>query len=224
MVDHGCKFAVAEYSSHALHQGRVAALASKVGVFTNLTGDHLDYHRTMDAYADAKAVLFATLAEDGLAVVNVDDPYAGRMLRACRARGVGCTGRTHADAAWASTQNDLSITTNADAAGALTQNDISTTTGNADSSWASHIKPPLPPGESEYSLCSYQGEGVAGGSSTYINQAPLLHRPSPGLVPAGDTSTLSHGERDVWNLPYQHHITQHRLQRFRIGPRFRFYR
>ena len=90
MVKQGCRYAVAEYSSHALHQGRVAALRTQVGVFTNLTGDHLDYHQTMDAYADAKAILLASLAQESLAVVNLDDAYAPRMLRDCQARVVGC--------------------------------------------------------------------------------------------------------------------------------------
>ena len=79
----GCRAAVTEVSSHALDQGRVAALRFHVGVFTNLTGDHLDYHGTMAAYAAAKARLFAQLNDTpggGWAVVNADDAYAERML------------------------------------------------------------------------------------------------------------------------------------------------
>ena len=91
MVRQGCQAAVAEFSSHALHQGRIAALHTDVAVFTNLTGDHLDYHKTMDAYADAKAILFETLAPGAVAVVNLDDPYADRMRRGCRAEVLGCT-------------------------------------------------------------------------------------------------------------------------------------
>ncbi len=90
MVNHGCRFAVAEYSSHALHQGRVASLATKAGVYTNLSGDHLDYHGTMDNYAAAKAILFESLPTEALAVVNIDDAYAPRMLRDSRARVMGC--------------------------------------------------------------------------------------------------------------------------------------
>jgi UDP-N-acetylmuramoyl-L-alanyl-D-glutamate--2,6-diaminopimelate ligase len=82
MVDHGCRAAVAEVSSHALHQKRVSATRFAVGVFTNLTGDHLDYHKTMDAYADAKAILFASLPADGWAVINADDAYAPLMAGA----------------------------------------------------------------------------------------------------------------------------------------------
>ena len=80
MVAAGCKAVAAEVSSHALEQGRVAALNFRVGVFTNLTQDHLDYHQTMQAYAEAKAILFKQLTEDGLAVVNRDDPYAEQVL------------------------------------------------------------------------------------------------------------------------------------------------
>ncbi|MCC7145182.1 MAG: UDP-N-acetylmuramoyl-L-alanyl-D-glutamate--2,6-diaminopimelate ligase [Phycisphaeraceae bacterium] len=81
MVAHGCRAAVAEISSHALDQGRVAGLQFDVAVFTNLTGDHLDYHLTMQAYADAKARLFDQLTPTGWAVVNADDSYAAQVLK-----------------------------------------------------------------------------------------------------------------------------------------------
>ncbi len=81
MVDHGCDAVVMEVSSHALHQGRTAGLDFAAGVFTNLTGDHLDYHGTMEAYADAKAILFDGLSAQACAIVNGDDPVAGRMVR-----------------------------------------------------------------------------------------------------------------------------------------------
>ncbi|MFN0133234.1 MAG: UDP-N-acetylmuramoyl-L-alanyl-D-glutamate--2,6-diaminopimelate ligase [Phycisphaerales bacterium] len=90
MVESGCVAAVMEASSHALDQGRVAALRFDVGIFTNLTGDHLDYHGTMEAYADAKARLFAMLPVDGWAIVNAQDPWHERMVRDCRARIVRC--------------------------------------------------------------------------------------------------------------------------------------
>jgi UDP-N-acetylmuramoyl-L-alanyl-D-glutamate--2,6-diaminopimelate ligase len=91
MVESGCRAAVMEVSSHALAQRRAAALDFDVAVFTNLTGDHLDYHGTMEAYADAKALLFAGLRPDAAAVVNADDPWHTRMLRDCRARVLRCT-------------------------------------------------------------------------------------------------------------------------------------
>ncbi len=80
MADAGCKAVVAEVSSHALEQGRTGALTFKTAVFTNLTQDHLDYHKTMDAYAGAKSILFQLLAPDGHAILNLDDPYVVQVL------------------------------------------------------------------------------------------------------------------------------------------------
>ena len=80
MVDAGCDSVVLEASSHALHQQRLRGVVPRVGIFTNLSGDHLDYHGTLEDYAAAKASLFSMLAEDGCAVLNVDDPAHLRML------------------------------------------------------------------------------------------------------------------------------------------------
>lgn len=90
MVEGGCRACVMETSSHALDQERVGALSFGVGVFTNLTGDHLDYHKTMEQYATAKAKLFDGLGADGLAVVNAESQWSGRMLRDCSARVLRC--------------------------------------------------------------------------------------------------------------------------------------
>lgn len=90
MVESGCTAAVMEASSHALDQKRVDALAIDVGVFTNLTGDHLDYHRTMEGYASAKARLFTMLEERGTAIVNAEDPWSGKILGQCRAAVIPC--------------------------------------------------------------------------------------------------------------------------------------
>ena len=79
MADAGCDYAVMEVSSHALYLDRVCGLTFEVGVFSNLTQDHLDFHKTMDAYAAAKAILF-TECRHG--VINIDDPYAEVMLNA----------------------------------------------------------------------------------------------------------------------------------------------
>jgi len=70
MVENGCEAAAIEVSSHALAQGRVDALAFDVGVFTNLSGDHLDYHGTMEAYAQSKARLFEMLGPEATAVIH----------------------------------------------------------------------------------------------------------------------------------------------------------
>ncbi|MBC24056.1 MAG: UDP-N-acetylmuramoyl-L-alanyl-D-glutamate--2,6-diaminopimelate ligase [Phycisphaerae bacterium] len=84
-VDNGCRAAVMEVSSHGLQQQRTSALEFDVAIFTNLTGDHLDYHGSMEAYADAKALLFEQLDAGATAVVNADDPASQRMIRDTRA-------------------------------------------------------------------------------------------------------------------------------------------
>lgn len=86
MAEHGCACCVMEVSSHALAQGRVAELPFHAAVFTNLTGDHLDYHHTMEAYAEAKAILFDSLSPDACAIVNAGDPATERMIRRTGAR------------------------------------------------------------------------------------------------------------------------------------------
>ncbi|MBI1189232.1 MAG: UDP-N-acetylmuramoyl-L-alanyl-D-glutamate--2,6-diaminopimelate ligase [Tepidisphaera sp.] len=90
MAEAGVRAAALEVSSHALDQKRADGLAIRVGVFTNLTGDHLDYHKTMEAYAGAKARLFELLPPTGLAVVNAADPASARMLRDCKSRVIAC--------------------------------------------------------------------------------------------------------------------------------------
>ena len=85
MRDNGCAAAVMETSSHALDQGRLAGIRFAAAGFTNLTGDHLDYHKTMEAYADAKARLFDALDESAHAVLNGDDPWSPRVAQRCRA-------------------------------------------------------------------------------------------------------------------------------------------
>ncbi|HXE52288.1 MAG TPA: UDP-N-acetylmuramoyl-L-alanyl-D-glutamate--2,6-diaminopimelate ligase [Tepidisphaeraceae bacterium] len=86
MRDKGCRACAMEVSSHALDQGRVAGISFAGAAFTNLTGDHLDYHKTMDNYADAKAKLFASLSQTAVAVVNAEDKWSDRMVRDCHGR------------------------------------------------------------------------------------------------------------------------------------------
>lgn len=88
MVGNDCHSVACEFSSHALDQGRTAGIDVDVAVFTNLTGDHLDYHGSMEAYADAKAKLFDGLMPDAAAIVNSESPYSQRMLRDCQANVV----------------------------------------------------------------------------------------------------------------------------------------
>ena len=79
MVESGCGYVVMEVSSHALALERVGGIFFRAAAFTNLTEDHLDFHKTMEAYCQAKAELFRRC---GQAVINTDDPYAGQMLAA----------------------------------------------------------------------------------------------------------------------------------------------
>ena len=69
-----------EVSSHGLEQGRVKSCSFEVGVFTNLTQDHLDYHQDMENYFEAKSLLFTPDYLKGRAIVNQDDPYGRRLL------------------------------------------------------------------------------------------------------------------------------------------------
>lgn len=79
MAEENCDFAVMEVSSHSISLGRVAAIPYEIGIFTNLTQDHLDYHITMEHYAQAKAKLFSQCQH---AVINADSPYANIMQNA----------------------------------------------------------------------------------------------------------------------------------------------
>ncbi|MEG1594019.1 MAG: UDP-N-acetylmuramoyl-L-alanyl-D-glutamate--2,6-diaminopimelate ligase [Oscillibacter sp.] len=94
MQDAGCTHVVMETSSHALVLDRVYGVHYAVGVFTNLTQDHLDFHHTMEAYCDAKALLFQRC---DLGVYNADDPWAERLLKnaSCQTFSYAC--RTKAD-------------------------------------------------------------------------------------------------------------------------------
>ncbi|MBP9222667.1 MAG: UDP-N-acetylmuramoyl-L-alanyl-D-glutamate--2,6-diaminopimelate ligase [Verrucomicrobiales bacterium] len=85
MRDSDCRAAVMEVSSHGLTQRRVAGVHFDVGIFTNLTQDHLDFHRSMDEYYAAKRMLFeqidSTAGKKGVAIINVDDPYGDRLYK-----------------------------------------------------------------------------------------------------------------------------------------------
>ena len=88
MRANGARYCVMEVSSHALHQSRVGGIEFAVGMFSNLTGDHLDYHGTMEAYGEAKALLFQGLNPQATAVVNGDDAWVALMTRGCPGRVV----------------------------------------------------------------------------------------------------------------------------------------
>ncbi len=93
MVDAGDQCAVMEASSHALSLARVLRCSYNIGIFTNLAPEHLDFHRTMDNYLEAKARLFSMLSGEGAdnepaAVVNADDPYSSTIVEGLDVRVV----------------------------------------------------------------------------------------------------------------------------------------
>ena len=86
MVDAGCEYAFMEVSSHAIHQKRVYGLHFEGGIFTNLTQDHLDYHKNMLEYRNVKKAFFDALPETAFALTNTDDKNGGVMLQNTKAR------------------------------------------------------------------------------------------------------------------------------------------
>ncbi len=85
MVEKGCEYVFMEVSSHAVDQKRIAGLQFKGGIFTNLTRDHLDYHKTFEAYRDAKKGFFDRLTSDAFALTNADDKNGMFMLQNTKA-------------------------------------------------------------------------------------------------------------------------------------------
>ena len=97
MAERGARYCVLEVSSHALALGRTDECEFEAAAFTNLAHEHLDFHRTMDEYGAAKALLFSSLASDKAAVVNMDDAFGSAIIKRTAARVItyGITG--HAD-------------------------------------------------------------------------------------------------------------------------------
>ncbi len=88
MVDAGCTHVVMEVSSHAIAQERIAGIEFKAGIFTNLTQDHLDFHKTMEHYRDTKKQFFSGLSATSIAVTNTDDENGIYMTDATAAKKV----------------------------------------------------------------------------------------------------------------------------------------
>lgn len=97
MVEAGCTVAAMEVSSHAAHQHRIAGLCFAGGIFTNLTRDHIDYHKTMAAYLAAKKSFFDSLDPKAFALTNIDDPHGEVMLQNTPARRFTYSLRQQAD-------------------------------------------------------------------------------------------------------------------------------
>jgi len=110
MVDAGCTHAVMEVSSHALDQRRVAGIAFDTAVFTNLTQDHLDYHRDLTAYREAKSRLFRDLSPDACSVLNADDAASGYFRKNCPASKLGYAVRGVSDFSACGIQSSLELT------------------------------------------------------------------------------------------------------------------
>lgn len=79
MVSNGANYVIIEVSSHSLEQERVWAIDFKTAVFTNITPEHLDYHKTMQSYKQAKGLLFRNLAKHATAVLNIDDDFGNEL-------------------------------------------------------------------------------------------------------------------------------------------------
>ncbi len=85
MLQAGCAYVFMEVSSHAVHQKRIAGIHFSGGIFTNITHDHLDYHKTFDEYIRVKKQFFDALPEDGFALTNLDDKRGTVMLQNTKA-------------------------------------------------------------------------------------------------------------------------------------------
>lgn len=97
MVDAGCEYAFMECSSHAIHQKRIGGLRFVGGIFTNLTRDHLDYHKTFENYRNAKKAFFDGLPKGAFAITNVDDKNGMIMVQNTQATVRTYSTRTAAD-------------------------------------------------------------------------------------------------------------------------------
>lgn len=97
MVESGCEYAFMEVSSHAIHQKRISGLKFEGGIFSNLTQDHLDYHKTMEEYLKAKKTFFDNLPSTAFALTNVDDKNGLVMLQNTKAKKQTYSVRSLAD-------------------------------------------------------------------------------------------------------------------------------
>jgi len=97
MVEAGCEYAFMECSSHAIAQKRIGGLKFAGGLFTNLTRDHLDYHKTFENYRDAKKAFFDGLGKEAFAITNADDKNGSVMVQNCKAKVKTYSTRSMAD-------------------------------------------------------------------------------------------------------------------------------
>jgi len=97
MVSDNCEYCFMEVSSHAIHQNRIAGIEFDGGVFTNITHDHLDYHRTFSEYLKVKKQFFDNLPPEAFAVINIDDKNGRVMVQNTKARVITYSNLTMAD-------------------------------------------------------------------------------------------------------------------------------
>lgn len=97
MVERGCEYCFMEISSHSLHQDRVSSLKFKGGIFTNLTHDHLEYHKTFAEYIRCKKMLFDILPKGSFALTNNDDKNGSIVVQSTKAKVYTYSSRTLAD-------------------------------------------------------------------------------------------------------------------------------
>ena len=97
MANEGCKYAFMEVSSHAVAQKRISGLTFAGGIFTNLTRDHLDYHKTVENYLKAKKAFFDALPKTAFALTNLDDKNGKVMVQNTKAKVVTYSLRTMSD-------------------------------------------------------------------------------------------------------------------------------
>ena len=88
MIEKGCQYAFMEVSSHSIDQHRISGLKFQIGVFTNITRDHLDYHKTFDNYIAAKKAFFDVLPTEAFALYNVDQKHGETMVLDTNAKPV----------------------------------------------------------------------------------------------------------------------------------------
>ena len=108
MIQEGCEFCFMEVSSHGIHQKRTEALHFTGGVFTNLSHDHLDYHKTFAEYRDVKKLFFDNLPKDAFAITNVDDKNGAVMLQNTKAKKLTYALKSFADYKAQILENQLS--------------------------------------------------------------------------------------------------------------------
>ena len=107
MVNEGIEYCFMEVSSHAIDQKRILGLKFEVGVFTNLSHDHLDYHHDFSNYRDVKKEFFDFLAKDAIAIVNFDDKNGPYMIQNCRSKSYSYSLKTNSNYSLKILEKDL---------------------------------------------------------------------------------------------------------------------